>query len=320
MAESVNVTENLSQKIREKREEKSKIMCIHCNKGTSSAIQCGKCEKWFHSSCLIQAATQKSAVCRHVPAYACDDFWATEKSLFQMIVKHLEEKNQFLIENNELLKVNQEFLQEKLKNAENVIKELSKIPPKSPLASESDISSRNVDLGRPQDVTLQEPDARVTILTSNNSDNLTKEINNENDGFQTVHYKKRPKNNRPTPKKGASNDALLKVAKNTNKDKMWIFISGLAPETKADDIINFLKKYKLDNDCYCDKMVTKKDRHYSSFKVGVPKQNHEAVMSSDLWPTGTTINHFLHVQRPWTSHRRQLQNPEAQDVSIHQVA
>ncbi len=118
MADDDVVIENCSQKTGVKREEKAKLMCAHCSKITACAVRCGKCEKHLHSSCLIQSATQKSAKCRHVPAYACDDFWETEKTLYQMIIKHLEEKNQILIENNELLKKNQEIFTEKLKSAE----------------------------------------------------------------------------------------------------------------------------------------------------------------------------------------------------------
>lgn len=158
------------------------------------------------------------------------------------------------------------------------------------------------------------------ILTTKNHQNLpkNKEIIEENEEFQTVQYKKRSRNkNRPTPLKGVNSDNLLKVVKNANADKSGIFISGFAPETKADDIINYLKKYKLDNGSTCDKMITKKSHYYSSFKLCVPKENFEVVMSAELWPLGTTINHFLHVQRPRSSPRRQ--DPEPQRLSSQPI-
>lgn len=117
-----------------------------------------------------------------------------------------------------------------------------------------------------------------------------------------VSYKKKTQNSRPNPRKGMKTDSLLKVA--VNIEKTWIFVSGLASETKAEDVINFLKKYNLDENCFCEKMITRKDRQYSSFKVGVPKKNSEAVLSEDLWPLGTTINHFLHIQRQMISTRK----------------
>ncbi|KAG5884248.1 hypothetical protein JTB14_011737 [Gonioctena quinquepunctata] len=49
--------------------------------------------------------------------------------------------------------------------------------------------------------------------------------------------------------------------------------------------------------CACYKMNTGKDKFESSFKISAPANRKKEVMSSDLWPSGITINHFLNLQR-----------------------
>lgn len=42
----------------------------------------------------------------------------------------------------------------------------------------------------------------------------------------------------------------------------------------------------------------KKQRTVSSFKIGIPKDDKEAVMAADYWPEGIIVNEFLNLRRP----------------------
>lgn len=118
MADVKQVLIDRSEKIPENLSKKSVAECKHCKKPTCNSIQCGKCENNYHSACLIQSATQKSAKCRHVPAYAVEDSWTHEKGLYEMIIALLEEKNKILQENNRLMG-------EKMENLEKSRSEVS---------------------------------------------------------------------------------------------------------------------------------------------------------------------------------------------------
>ena len=87
----------------------------------------------------------------------------------------------------------------------------------------------------------------------------------------------------------------LRAAKPSNLE--WIFISGFETSTKSELIMDYLGTHNLRGGCICIKMITRKDQYYSSFKLGVPPEKKQEVMSADLWPGGITLNHFQNLQR-----------------------
>lgn len=77
--------------------------------------------------------------------------------------------------------------------------------------------------------------------------------------------------------------------------KEWIFLSGFDPDTNESDIMEFLTDYKLQSGCICHKMNTKSDNIKSSFRLGVRKDIADRIMSTELWPEGTLVNHFQNI-------------------------
>lgn len=113
------------------------------------------------------------------------------------------------------------------------------------------------------------------------------------------------KNIRPEPIKGSNTtSSILKAA----QVKSWIFLTGFDPTTNEDMIINHLKNNDFGEGCICEKMVTRKDKTKSSFRLGVPQDRRDAIMSANLWPCGIMVNHFINLQRLQTtrSHNPQI--------------
>lgn len=137
--------------------------------------------------------------------------------------------------------------------------------------------------------------------------NITAKNRDDRTEWTTVSYKRRKgvlANKRPAPTKGANNAPTnLRVAELTRLvlPKLdWIFVSGLHPDTREDEVMEFLTKNGLASGCRCFKMMTRKSKIKSSFKLGVPAESREDYMSSDLWPTGTLISPFQNLQCPTT--------------------
>ena len=76
----------------------------------------------------------------------------------------------------------------------------------------------------------------------------------------------------------------------------WLFVSGFAPETEPQDILNYLKSNNINRKCACEKMKTKNDKVRCSFRLGVPESLEKEINNGDMWPTGTIINNFMNVQ------------------------
>lgn len=103
--------------------------------------------------------------------------------------------------------------------------------------------------------------------------------------------------NRPEPLRGSAvvggeTSGGLLVA----KQRSWFFLSGLDSSVEAEDVISYCGGRNI-QDCTCTKMKTRRDKHVSSFKLGVPLEHREAVYQPQMWPTGAIINHFINVRR-----------------------
>lgn len=117
--------------------------------------------------------------------------------------------------------------------------------------------------------------------------NKTEEVPTLTDGeddknkWQKVSYgRKKKRIERPKPVNGTNeNKSDLIVASKIS----WVFLSGLDSKMEPKDIINCLKLNAIEGHVVFDKMVTKKDKYRSSFKLGIPYENKDAVLSSGLW-------------------------------------
>lgn len=99
---------------------------------------------------------------------------------------------------------------------------------------------------------------------------------------------------RPEPQRGTSDcDDALPVAIRYS----WIFVSGFDVHVTSENIMQFLKKHQLEQNCECVKMKTRKDKYQASFKLKVPQEKLQDIMMPSLWPRDILINHFRNVQR-----------------------
>lgn len=99
--------------------------------------------------------------------------------------------------------------------------------------------------------------------------------------------------NRPKPLKGAKQEACsLKTARRM----ALLFITGLAPETTAENVSSFLKSCDLGDNCRCEKIRTRRERYCSSFKLAIPIEERAKYFCTELWPEGVTVNHFMNLQ------------------------
>lgn len=322
----------------EKNANKTVNTCKHCRKSAVSVIKCGKCSYHYHPACLIQAATQKSARCRHVPEYVIGDEWTTEKQLLLQIIKLLEEKNQILQENNNILQENNQLLKEKNRKNEEKQEKFKVGIPQNDLGQghenkqkqnghirqqrNPEDDKRKVDTNHStntnyqngeqrqrrktetaEDCTFELPSSELPVLTTDIDTPKQSEVMKsyeKNNEWQEVNYRNRQKiqklerNERPNPLQGTQKNENhpLKPAERMS----YLFLTNLTPETKPEEVIEYLKTKQLEDRVKCEKMRTRKEKVKSSFKLIVPQKNKENFLSETLWPKGVSINHFLNIQ------------------------
>ncbi|KAL3286780.1 hypothetical protein HHI36_001275, partial [Cryptolaemus montrouzieri] len=87
----------------------------------------------------------------------------------------------------------------------------------------------------------------------------------------------------PEPLQGQNEEVkTLKTAKRVAS----LFISGLAPDVKEEDIISFLESINLHEDCTCTKMNTKRLKFRTSLKLTVPHSRRDEYLPPSVWPKG----------------------------------
>lgn len=109
---------------------------------------------------------------------------------------------------------------------------------------------------------------------------------------------------RPEPLRGSCNNPATATLK-TAQRMASLFVSGLAIDVTAENIIEFLKLNGLDSGCSCEKMKTKKDKYRGSFKLSVPHIDRDKYLAPSLWPVGIIINHFLNIQSRMSVYQRE---------------
>ena len=76
----------------------------------------------------------------------------------------------------------------------------------------------------------------------------------------------------------------------------WFFVTGLKPGTTQDDLQKYLDLHGVCGSII-KKVLTKKDRIKSSFKISVSRSQREKIMKPEFWPAGISINHFLNLHQ-----------------------
>nr|CAI5818493.1 unnamed protein product [Callosobruchus analis] len=152
----------------------------------------------------------------------------------------------------------------------------------------------------------QNPEQRLQCLSerearaSGNVDiTITSHLQGRNDDeddevFKVVARKRTTKNARPKPCIGSNeSECAPKAAQKFSA----VFLSGFEASLQSTKIIEHLKDHQLDKHCVCEKMKTRKEKFYSSFRLSVPQDKKDEIMPPSLWPQGIVINHFRNLQR-----------------------
>lgn len=145
-------------------------------------------------------------------------------------------------------------------------------------------------------IAIENAIARIPAPTPENREEI-----DEGNGWKTVRYKTRRQEklsqneiNRPKPLKGIkqNGDCSLKAAQR----KAYLFITGVAPDAKEENIMEYLRQCDIGNGCNCEKIKTKREKYCSSFKLTVPLEDRPKYLCTEIWPDGVTVNHFLNIQ------------------------
>ncbi|KAL3275128.1 hypothetical protein HHI36_019899 [Cryptolaemus montrouzieri] len=91
---------------------------------------------------------------------------------------------------------------------------------------------------------------------------------------------------RRTPIKGCK--VIPNSTLNVAEQFSWLFVSGLSTDTTTDDLINYVKENH--KNCTCEKLKTEKDDVYSSFCLGVARDDRVEMRDTQFWPTGGLIS------------------------------
>lgn len=112
--------------------------------------------------------------------------------------------------------------------------------------------------------------------------------------FAKKNHKPDPKI-RPKPIRGSKENCRgLKIANKTNY--IWLSVSGLDTQTNPDEIKSYLEENGV-SATICEKLITRTERKYSSFKVQVPAEHRGELLDCGFWPVGLTVNDFLNLRK-----------------------
>lgn len=77
----------------------------------------------------------------------------------------------------------------------------------------------------------------------------------------------------------------------TVERQSWLFVSRVHPDVGKDEVMTFLSGNGVES-ANCEKLETKFNS-YSSFKIGIPFDKLDLVLSPDFWPSGVLIRKFI---------------------------
>ncbi|KAK5645169.1 hypothetical protein RI129_006469 [Pyrocoelia pectoralis] len=156
---------------------------------------------------------------------------------------------------------------------------------------------------------INKPDKKSAATVQKNAAAVDSAVNNvksvpngnnlQEEPFIEVSYKKRRPRTSNSPIIGElelNSEILLKAAPKL----AFLHVYRLHPDTKSDDVINFLKP--TFSEVTCEQLRSVKPESYSSFKVTIDNSNLTKAMNPASWPKGTCINRFFHSKNtPATS-------------------
>lgn len=305
--------------------EKINGICKHCQKKVVNKVECTKCEKVFHPSCLKQANESKKGNCKHVAGHQDNEnqsdlvfteeiFLKEENKLLRSIIQDkdtiindkeivislmndkialLEQKLAEYNHNNNLsipLKKTKETGQNQNLLKKDTLKQTKK---KENSINESLIINLGVENSKVQGDSILKVGPEITQPQSEQKTNenlmLAETDYDENQqDFQVVTRRKR----RHNMGNGEGNKDFHGKNENNNK-KIWMFVSRVPDSVTEENIEKYIKEHtKSDNVCIKKLKTQNVRKDNQSFMIGVEPHLKELVYEPNFWPKRILYNRF----------------------------
>ncbi|XP_063634948.1 uncharacterized protein LOC134805608 [Cydia splendana] len=125
-------------------------------------------------------------------------------------------------------------------------------------------------------------------LTEQNRQN---DIKMDDDGFETVTYKKKKSNYRYRGQLGVANDSNTKFKAADRKTP--VFISNVHKDTQEKDIIEYIMD-KTKEKVFLEKIDIKRDTGHKAYKFFVSPNKLSLFLDKNIWPQGIIFRKFVH--------------------------
>ncbi|XP_061712887.1 uncharacterized protein LOC133521823 [Cydia pomonella] len=127
-------------------------------------------------------------------------------------------------------------------------------------------------------------------LTEQNRQNY---IRRDDDGYETVTYKKKKANYRYRGQFGVANDSNTKFK--AAERKTPVFISNVHKDTQEKDIIEYIM-VKTKEKVFLEKIDIKRDTGHKAYKFFVSPNKLSLFLDKNIWPQGIIFRKFVHFQ------------------------
>nr|CAI5861196.1 unnamed protein product [Callosobruchus analis] len=159
--------------------------------------------------------------------------------------------------------------------------------------SSSAVNTKSLELQRSKEDSNRSSLANLEVYTSPENDTSGQ---NDGTGWTVVkrksNKKKYPEQDRSKPVYGQNTDFKLTAAVR----RSYLLVTGLDVKTTEEELEQYLQN-TLEITCKASKMITRKDKFKSSFKLEIPTEARDAILSPNLWGKGIVVNHFLYLRR-----------------------
>lgn len=134
---------------------------------------------------------------------------------------------------------------------------------------------------------------QVVELTTPSNVSSKKENTGKNneEGFQTVQYKKRTKQKIPSVIGTSKLESTLSAV----SKKAWFYVGRLNVNTSEDDVKNYLKS-KINNEEFHSTKISTQGAS-ASFKIGASFHLREQLEDPEFWPEGVMIRQFIFFRK-----------------------
>lgn len=293
------------------------LKCIKCNKKVKNGVQCNGCECNVHTKCgnisgpldelkftCINCGDKSTptllAEVRYRDLQRAFFLLQGECETYKKLYNEMQSKLAALAKDHENLKRNFKEKNEGVSFSKEQNPK-SKIPNKSVVnnvennaqmpqpAQNSVINNEASKQGRSTHQLSVQSDTDkldyVTVVKENLINKQNTNLENKQDGFQEVRYRKRL-STKPLIGQNKITGSLV-----ASPQMGWLHVYRLSKTTTSEEVLKFLQTSKPNVEFSCEKLSARGD--YASFKIGYPLTLHDEINCSDFWPTGIAVRRFF---------------------------